>query len=96
MTRQAVRRLSDRAVPFGWGLAAILPLVGLTSLLLRSHLDPNFTNPRLHFVLFMIVGGLASMLAYAAGNAADRRGTLGCCCCRSRSWRPACSCCCMR
>ncbi|MDQ6849278.1 MAG: adenylate/guanylate cyclase domain-containing protein [Actinomycetota bacterium] len=74
MTRQAVRRLSDRAVPFGWGLAAILPLVGLTSLLLRSHLDPNFTNPRLHFVLFMIVGGLASMLAYAAGNAADRRG----------------------
>ena len=68
------RRRSDRLVPVVWALAALLPLVGLVSLLMRSHLDPNFTNPRLHFVLFLTVGGFASGLAYAAGESADRRG----------------------
>ena len=67
-------RWSDRLLPAVWTLAALLPLVGLFSLLLRSHLDPSLTNPRLHFVLFMTVGAFASVLAYAAGDAADRRG----------------------
>ena len=62
------RRWSDRVVPVGWVLAALLPLVGLVSLLLRSHLDPDFTNPRLHFVLFLTVGALVAGLAYAAGR----------------------------
>jgi class 3 adenylate cyclase len=61
-------------VPLGWTLAALLPLVGLVSLLLRSHLDPNLTNPRLHFVLFLTVGALVVGLAYATGDSADRRG----------------------
>jgi adenylate cyclase len=68
------RRATERIVPLMWVLAALLPLVGLLSLLLRSHLDPNLTNPRLHFVLFMTVGAFASGLAYGAGVAADRRG----------------------
>ncbi len=68
------RRWSDRVVPVGWVLAALLPLVGLGSLLLRSHLDPDLTNPRLHFVLFLTVGALVAGLAYATGDSADRRG----------------------
>jgi adenylate cyclase len=55
-------------------LAAVLPLVGLVSLLLRSELDPHFENYRAHFVVFGIVGGLAFVLGYAAGEAANRRG----------------------
>jgi class 3 adenylate cyclase len=55
-------------------LAAVLPLVGLVSLLLRSELDPHFENYRAHFVVFGIVGGVAFVLGYAAGEAANRRG----------------------
>jgi hypothetical protein len=55
-------------------LAAALPLVGLVSLLLRSELDPHFENYRAHFVVFGIVGGVAFVLGYAAGEAANRRG----------------------
>jgi adenylate cyclase len=55
-------------------LAAALPLVGLASLLLRSQLDPHFENYRAHFVVFGIVGGVAFVLGYAAGEAANRRG----------------------
>ena len=55
-------------------LAAALPLVGLLSLLLRSELDPHFENYRAHFVVFGIVGGVALVLGYAAGEAANRRG----------------------
>jgi adenylate cyclase len=55
-------------------LAAALPLIGLVSLLLRSQLDPHFENYRLHFVLFGLVGALAFVLGYAAGEAANRRG----------------------
>jgi adenylate cyclase len=54
-------------------LAAALPLVGLISLLLRSELDPHFENYRAHFVVFGIVGGVAFILGYAAGEAANRR-----------------------
>src|SRR6476619_8167093 len=55
-------------------LAAALPLIGLVSLLLRSQLDPHLENYRLHFVLFGLVGTLAFVLGYAAGEAARRRG----------------------
>ncbi|HZT17113.1 MAG TPA: adenylate/guanylate cyclase domain-containing protein [Gaiellaceae bacterium] len=54
--------------------AAALPLVGLVSLLLRSELDPHFENYRAHFVVFGFVGGVAFVLGYAAGEAANRRG----------------------
>jgi adenylate cyclase len=55
-------------------VAAALPLIGLASLLLRSQLDPHFENYRAHFVVFGIVGGVALILGYAAGEAANRRG----------------------
>jgi adenylate cyclase len=55
-------------------VAAALPLVGLTSLLLRSRLDPHVENYRLHFVVFGVVGATAFLLGYAAGEAANRRG----------------------
>lgn len=55
-------------------VAAALPLVGLISLLLRSELDPHFENYRAHFVVFGIVGGVAFILGYAAGESANRRG----------------------
>jgi adenylate cyclase len=55
-------------------LAALLPLVGLVSLLLRSELDPHIENYRAHFVVFGFVGALAFILGYAAGEAANRRG----------------------
>jgi class 3 adenylate cyclase len=61
-------------VAAAWGLAGALPLVGLVSLLLRSRLDPQWTNQRLHFVLFLTIGSGVMLLAYAAGEAADRRG----------------------
>jgi class 3 adenylate cyclase len=54
--------------------AAALPLVGLVSLLLRKHLDPHIENYRAHFVIFGVVGALAFLLGYAAGEAANRRG----------------------
>jgi class 3 adenylate cyclase len=55
-------------------LAALLPLAGLVSLLLRSELDPHIENYRAHFVVFGFVGGVAFILGYAAGEAANRRG----------------------
>jgi adenylate cyclase len=59
---------------FAAALAALLPLVGLASLLLRSELDPHIENYRAHFVVFGFVGGVAFILGYAAGEAANRRG----------------------
>jgi class 3 adenylate cyclase/FtsH-binding integral membrane protein len=55
-------------------LAVALPLIGLVSLLLRSQLDPHFENYRVHFVLFGVVGTIAFVLGFAAGEAAKRRG----------------------
>ena len=55
-------------------LAAALPLIGLVSLLLRSELDPHFENYRAHFVVFGIIGAVAFILGYTAGEAANRRG----------------------
>ena len=57
-----------------WIVAAALPLVGLVSLLLRSQIDPHFENYRVHFGLFGVVGVVAFVLGYAAGEAANRRG----------------------
>ncbi len=54
-------------------IAALIPLVGLASLLLRSRLDPHIENYRLHFVVFGIVGAVAFGLGYVAGEAANRR-----------------------
>jgi adenylate cyclase len=62
------------AVVAAWTLAAALPLIGLVSLLLRSKLDPHWDNYRVHFLLFAGVGGVDFVLAYAAGEAAERRG----------------------
>ena len=56
-----------------WMLAAALPLVGLVSLLLREQLDPNWSNHRVHFTLFLAVGVGVFLLAYGAGAAANRR-----------------------
>jgi class 3 adenylate cyclase len=55
-------------------VAAALPLVGLASLLLRSQLDPHVENYPLHFAVFGVVGAVAFVLGYAAGEAANRRG----------------------
>src|SRR3954453_10466939 len=73
MTFSNERARSTAAVALGIPAAA-LPLVGLVSLLLRSHLDPHFENYRAHFVVFGIVGTVAFVLGYNAGEAANRRG----------------------
>ena len=57
-----------------WILAAALPLVGLVSLLLRDQLDRDWSNHAVHFSLFLTVGVGVFVLAYAAGEAANRRG----------------------
>jgi adenylate cyclase len=61
-------------VAAAWMLVAVLPLIGLASLLLRSKLDPHWGNHRVHFVLFLSVGLVDFALAAAAGCAARRRG----------------------
>jgi adenylate cyclase len=57
-----------------WILAAALPLVGLLSLVLRDQLDLDWSNHAVHFSLFLTVGVGVFVLAYAAGEAANRRG----------------------
>jgi len=56
-----------------WVLAAVLPLIGLASLLLRSQLDPHLENHKVHFVVFLSVGVLVFALAYQGQEAATRR-----------------------
>jgi len=74
-TRQAAPlRGRARAIVLLALVGATLPLVGLVSLLLRSRLDPHFENYRLHFFVFGLVGVVAFILGYAAGEAANRRG----------------------
>jgi class 3 adenylate cyclase len=68
------RGLSRFTLLAAWIVAPALPLVGFISLLLRAELDPQWSRPRLHYVLFLAVGGGALVLAYVAGQAADRRG----------------------
>jgi class 3 adenylate cyclase len=62
------------AAAVSWAIAATLPLIGLVSLLWRPELDREWANPRVHFVLFLAVGAVDFLLAYAAGAAAERRG----------------------
>jgi class 3 adenylate cyclase len=71
---RGARRPYRIVVTATWIVASILPLVGLVSLFMRRHLDPQWSDPRLHFVLFLAVGSAAVALAYVAGQAADRRG----------------------
>src|SRR5215468_6165433 len=74
LPRAMPERARTAAIVAAWAVAAALPLVGLTSLLLRQRLDPHFENYRAHFVIFGTVGALAFVLGYAAGEAANRRG----------------------
>ena len=57
-----------------WIVAAALPLIGLGSLLWRRQLDLDWDNYRVHFTLFLTVGIAVFLLAYVAGEAANRRG----------------------
>ena len=68
-----VRRRSALAGAM-WSLAAALPLVGLVSLLLHDQLDLDWSNHAVHFSLFLTVGIGVFVLAYTAGEAANRRG----------------------
>jgi adenylate cyclase len=68
------RRARTATVVVAAVAAAALPLVGLVSLLLRSQLDPHIESYRIHFVVFGVIGALAFLLGYAAGEAANRRG----------------------
>ena len=68
------RRHRSALAVAAWAVAGTLPLVGLVSLVLREQLDPNWSNPQVHFTVFLTVGVGVSLLAYAAGEAANRRG----------------------
>ena len=68
------QRARSTAVVVVGVLAAALPLIGLFSLLERSRLDPHFENYKVHFVVFGLVGAIAFVLGYAAGESANRRG----------------------
>jgi class 3 adenylate cyclase len=59
---------------FAWSLAALLPLVGLISLLMRHQLDPNWTSHKAHFSTFLTVGTGVFVLSYLAYDGAKRRG----------------------
>jgi adenylate cyclase len=61
-------------VAVAWIVALLLPLVGFASLLAHSVLDPGWNNHKVHFVLFLAVATADFVLAYAAGDAARRRG----------------------
>ena len=73
-SRASLARLSRAALIGAWTVALALPVVGLVSLFCRARLDPEWTSSRLHFVLFLAVGGGAFILAHVAGRAAERRG----------------------
>jgi adenylate cyclase len=70
---QTARRARRPAVAAAWAAAA-LPLIGLASLLLHSKLDPHLDDHRVHFVLFLSIAAVDYVLAFAAGEAARRRG----------------------
>src|SRR5215216_3206865 len=68
------RRSHAAIVAVCWAIAAALPLIGLVLLLWRAERDPQWINSEVHFVLFLAVGAVDLLLAYAAGEAAERRG----------------------
>jgi class 3 adenylate cyclase len=55
-------------------VALSLPLIGLVSLLRTNYTHWHWTNPALHFVLFLAVGATAASLSLITGEAARRRG----------------------
>ena len=55
-------------------VALSLPLVGFVSLVQVDYERWHFTNPALHFVLFLTVGATAASLSLITGEAAQRRG----------------------
>jgi adenylate cyclase len=57
-----------------WLIVLLLPLAGLVSLLFRRQIDPHWSNAQVHFVLFLSVGVVLFLLAFGAGEAAQRRG----------------------
>ena len=67
-SRASLARLSRAALIGAWTVALALPVVGLVSLFCRARLDPEWTSSRLHFVLFLAVGGGAFILAHVAGR----------------------------
>ena len=74
LARRDGRRRHKALAVAAWVVAGALPLIGLVSLVLREQLDPNWSNPQVHFTVFLTVGVGVSLLAYAAGEAANRRG----------------------
>ena len=66
-------------VAVAWILAALLPLVGLISLLARSKLDPGWTNTRVHFVLFLSVATVDSCSRTQPPTPRVAAATLACC-----------------
>jgi len=73
LTAPVSRRSTSLAA---WVVAALLPLIGLVSLLARSKLDPHYDNHKVHFVLFLTVAAVDFVLAYSAGDAAHRRNLI--------------------
>ncbi|WP_448628625.1 adenylate/guanylate cyclase domain-containing protein [Geodermatophilus sp. URMC 64] len=55
-------------------LALVLPLAGLVFLLRNDFKGLHWTEPPLHFVVFLTVGAVAASLSLVAGEAARRRG----------------------
>jgi class 3 adenylate cyclase len=60
--------------PVAWLVVLLLPLAGLVSLLFHERIDPSWSNPQVHFALFLSVGASLFVLAFGAGEAAQRRG----------------------
>ena len=72
-------RLRGAAMQLGPGGALVvlglcLPLVGLVFLLRPDFTAVHWRGPALHFVFFLLVGGLAASLSVVAGEAARLRG----------------------
>ena len=65
-----------------WIVAPALPVVGLVSLLLRSTLDPEWSSPRLHVVLFLGVAVAPSSLRTSQARPPTVVATLVSSCCR--------------
>lgn len=77
--RGRLARVRGAAVSLGPGgalvvLGLFLPLVGLVFLLQPDFTAVHWRGPALHFVFFLLVGGLAASLSVVAGEAARLRG----------------------
>ncbi len=77
--RGRLQRVRGAALSLGPGGALVvlglcLPLVGLVLLLRPDLTAVQWRGPDLHFVVFLVVGGLAASLSVVAGEAAKLRG----------------------